>query len=71
MLSIMRTTLEIGADLLDEIMKITGERSKTAALNRAMKEYIALKRKEQLLELKGKIAMSEIGPKKARGKKAG
>jgi hypothetical protein len=53
----MRTTLEIGEDLLNEIMKITGERSKTAALNSAMKEYIALKRKEQLLEFRGKVTL--------------
>jgi hypothetical protein len=56
----MRTTLEIRDELLKEIIKITGEHSKTAALNRAMEEYIALKRKEQLLDLRGRLKLKPV-----------
>lgn len=51
----MRTTLNIDDQLFDQIMATTTARTKTEAVNLALKEYVRLKRKEQLLALSGKI----------------
>jgi Arc/MetJ family transcription regulator len=51
----MRATLNIPDDLLSEVQKITGEKSKTKAITIAMKEYVRQKRIKELLALRGKI----------------
>ncbi|MDA8052583.1 MAG: type II toxin-antitoxin system VapB family antitoxin [Deltaproteobacteria bacterium] len=51
----MRTTLNIPDDLVDEVLKISGEKSKTRAIIKTMKEYIRQKKIAELLALKGKI----------------
>ena len=45
----MRTTITINRELLDELVETTGEKSKSAALNRAAEEYV---RREKLSSLK-------------------
>lgn len=51
----MRATLNIPDDLLSEVQKETGEKSKTKAITIAMKEFIRQKKIKQLLALRGKI----------------
>ena len=51
----MRATLNIPDDLLSEVQKITGEKSKTKAITVAMKEYIRQKKIKELIALRGKI----------------
>jgi len=51
----MRATLNIPDDLMTEIQKATGEKSKTKAITVAMKEFIKQKKIKQLLALRGKI----------------
>ena len=51
----MRATLNIPDDLMTEIQKATGEKSKTKAITVAMKEFIRQKKIKQLLALRGKI----------------
>ena len=51
----MRATLNIPDDLLAEVQKITGEKSKTKAITIAMREYIRQKRIKELIALRGKI----------------
>jgi len=51
----MRATLNIPDDLLLEVQKITGEKSKTKAIVTAMKEYIRQQKIKELLALRGKI----------------
>ncbi len=51
----MRATLNIPDNLLSEVQKITGERSKTKAITIAMKEYIRQKKIKELIALRGKI----------------
>jgi len=51
----MRATLNIPDDLLSEVQKLTGEKSKTRAITIAMKEYVRQKRIKELLALRGKI----------------
>jgi len=51
----MRVTVEIPDNLIDDLLKVTGERTKTRAICLAIKDYIFQKRKEKLLSLSGKI----------------
>ena len=73
----MRTTLNIPDDLISEVQKISGEKSKTKAIVKTMKEYIRQKKLTELLALKGKINIdydweaeekSEINSQSRRGK---
>jgi Arc/MetJ family transcription regulator len=56
----MRATLNIPDDLLAEVQKITGEKSKTKAITIAMREYIRQKKIKELLSLKGKIQIEDV-----------
>ncbi len=51
----MRATLNIPDDLIIEVQKISGEKSKTKAIVTAMEEYVKEKKIKMLLELRGKI----------------
>ncbi len=56
----MRATLNIPDDLLSEVQKISGEKSKTKAITTAMKEYVRQKRIKELLALRGKIQIEDV-----------
>ncbi|MEK6581986.1 MAG: type II toxin-antitoxin system VapB family antitoxin [Nitrospirota bacterium] len=56
----MRATLNISDDLISEIQKATGEKSKTKAITIAMKEFIRQKKIKQLLALRGKIKIEDV-----------
>ncbi len=51
----MRATLNIPDDLLAEVQKITGEKSKTKAITIAMQEFIKQKKIKELIALRGKV----------------
>jgi len=51
----MRATLNIPDELIAEVQKITGEKSKTRAITIAMKEFIRQQKIKELLVLRGKI----------------
>ncbi len=51
----MRTTLNIPDDLIIEVQKVSGEKSKTKAIVKTMKEYIKQKKIMELIALKGKV----------------
>jgi hypothetical protein len=51
----MRATLNIPDDLVSEVQRVTGERSKTKAIVIAMQEFIRQKKVQKLIELRGKI----------------
>ncbi len=51
----MRATLNIPDDLLSQVQKITGEKSKTKAITTAMKEYVRQTKIKELIALRGKI----------------
>jgi len=51
----MRATLNIPDDLLEEVQKISGEKSKTKAITTAMQEFIKQKKIKELIALKGKV----------------
>ena len=45
----MRTTISIESEMLEELIKATGARSRSAAINRAAEDYV---RRKKLTELK-------------------
>ena len=51
----MRTTLDIDEGHLEELVKLTGEKSKSKALNKALEEYIRRKRIQELRAALGTI----------------
>ncbi|MBA2376410.1 MAG: type II toxin-antitoxin system VapB family antitoxin [Actinomycetota bacterium] len=55
----MRTTLDINDKLLEDAVELSGEKTKTAAVEAALKEYVRLRRKEMLLSLPGTIQIED------------
>lgn len=51
----MPTNLAIDPALLDKALKIGGEKTKKATVNRALREFIARRGQERLLDLFGKL----------------
>lgn len=51
----MRATLNIPDDLISEVQKLSGEKSKTKAITTAMEEFIKQKKIKALIALKGKV----------------
>ncbi len=56
----MRATLNIPDDLLSEVQKISGEKSKTKAITIAMHEFIKQKKIRELIALGGKIQVEDV-----------
>jgi hypothetical protein len=51
----MPKNLSIETDLLDEVFRLSGERTKKAAVTKALQEFIARRRQKGLLDLVGKL----------------
>lgn len=51
----MRATLNIPDDLIAEVQKISGEKSKTKAIVTAMEGFVKQKKIKELLALQGRI----------------
>ena len=51
----MRATLNIPDNLVSEVQKLSGEKTKTKAITVAMEEYIRQKKIKELIALRGKI----------------
>lgn len=51
----MRATLNIPDNLISEVQKISGEKSKTKAITIAMREFIRQKKIKELIALRGKV----------------
>lgn len=54
----MATNLAIDPKLLDEALAVSGERTKKAAVTKALEEFIARRQQRRLLELVGKLEWS-------------
>jgi len=52
----MATNLSIDPKLLEEALRVSGERTKTATVIRALKEFIARRRQKGILKLFGKLS---------------
>lgn len=51
----MATNLKLDDDLLDEALKLSGFRTKREAVTLALQEFVARRRQQQALKLRGKI----------------
>jgi Arc/MetJ family transcription regulator len=51
----MATNLSIDPELIEQALKVSGERTKKAAVTKALKEFIARRRQKRLLDLMGKL----------------
>ena len=51
----MATNLSLDPVLIDRALELSGERTKKAAVTRALKEFIARREQKRLLELMGKL----------------
>ena len=55
----MSTNLALDPKLLDRALKISGERTKRAAVTKALEEFIARRSQKRLLDLMGKLEWDE------------
>ncbi len=51
----MATNLSIDPKLIDRALELSGERTKKAAVTKALQEFIARRRQKRLLDLMGKL----------------
>ena len=51
----MATNLSLDPDLIARALLVSGERTKKAAVTRALEEFIARRRQKRLIELMGKL----------------
>ncbi len=51
----MATNLSIDPELLNQALQNSGERTKKAAVTRALEEFIARRKQQRLMELMGKL----------------
>ena len=55
----MATNLSLDPDLLDRALSVSGERTKKAAVTRALEEFIARRTQKRLVELMDKLEWDE------------
>ena len=55
----MATNLAIDPRLIDLALELSGERTKTAAVTKALQEFIARRRQKRLLDLMGKLEWAD------------
>lgn len=51
----MATNLSIDPELIERALEVSGERTKRAAVTKALEEFIARRRQKKLLDLLGKL----------------
>ena len=51
----MSTNLSLDPELLERALEVSGERTKKAAVTRALEEFIARRRQRVIVELMGKL----------------
>ena len=53
----MRTTLDISGELIDELMDVSNARTKTSAIEEAIREFVRRRKIEKLQSLSGQIQL--------------
>ena len=53
----MRATLNIPDELIDEVQRLSGQKTKTQAIVTVMEDYVRRKKMGDLLALRGKISI--------------
>jgi hypothetical protein len=51
----MATNLSLDPELIERALELSGERTKKAAVTKALQEFIARRRQKRLLDLMGKL----------------
>jgi hypothetical protein len=51
----METNLSLDPELIERALELSGERTKKAAVTRALEEFVARRRQKRLVELMGKL----------------
>jgi Arc/MetJ family transcription regulator len=51
----MATNLSIDPELIERALEVSGERTKKAAVTKALEEFVARRKQKRLLELMGKL----------------
>ena len=51
----MTTNISLDPDLLERALEVSGERTKQAAVTRALEEFILRRKQKHLLDLMGKL----------------
>jgi hypothetical protein len=51
----MATNLSVDPDLIDLALKVSGEKTKAAAVTKALQEFVSRRRQKAVLELAGKL----------------
>jgi Arc/MetJ family transcription regulator len=51
----MATNLQIDPELLEQALRVSGEKTKKAAVTRALQEFIARRKQRELLDLFGSL----------------
>jgi len=55
----MATNLALDPDLIERALKVSGEKTKKAAVTRALEEFITRRSQKRLVELMGKLEWDE------------
>ena len=55
----MATNLSLDPELIERALAVSGERTKKAAVTRALEEFIARRRQKRLIDLMGKLEWDE------------
>lgn len=55
----MATNLALDPDLIERAVKVSGERTKKAAVTRALEEFVARRSQKRLVDLMGKLEWDE------------
>lgn len=53
----MRATLNIPDELIDEVLRLSGQKTKTGAIVTVMEDFVRRKKMADLLALRGKISI--------------
>ncbi len=61
----MATNLSIDPELIDEALSLSGEKTKKAAVTRALQEFIARRKQKRLLQLMGTLEWDDAFDYKA------
>ena len=56
----MRTTLDVDTKLLDDVLELTGEKSKSKAVSKALRQYLRSQRIVELRAMAGKIQIDDV-----------
>ncbi len=55
----MRTTLDVDDQIFADLIKVTCAKTKTEAVRIALIEYLRMKRKQELLALRGRLDIAD------------